>query len=78
MGPDERVQLGCIYLVPSHKQGFDVAVATWVRASEVPGGLDEELYGTVRCWLAERWPLDRVAWPGRELPWEEYDALPDR
>jgi hypothetical protein len=78
MRPDERVQLGCVYIVPSHKQGFDAAVATWVRASEVPGGLDEELYGTVRGWLAERWPFTRVAWPGRELPWEAYDALPDR
>ena len=29
-------------------------------------------------WRGERWPVSRVAWPGRELPWEEYDALPDR
>jgi hypothetical protein len=29
-------------------------------------------------WLAECWPFTRVAWPGRDLPWEEYDALPDR
>jgi hypothetical protein len=78
MLPDDQVQLGCVYIVPSEKQGFDAVATTWVRASEVPGGLDEELYGTVRRWLAERWPFTRVAWPGRELPWEEYDALPDR
>ncbi len=40
--------------------------------------LDQVLYGTVQRWLAERWPFTRVAWPGRELPWDEYDALPDR
>jgi len=78
MRPDERVQLGCVYIVPSKKQGFDAAAALWVRASEVPGGLDEVLFSTARRWLAERWPFSRVAWPGRELSWEEYDALPDR
>jgi hypothetical protein len=78
MRPDERVQLGCIYIVPSHKQGVDAAAALWVRASELAGDLDQVLYVTVRRWLAECWPFTRVAWPGRELPWEEYDALPDR
>jgi hypothetical protein len=52
--------------------------ALWVRASELPGDLDEVLYATVRRWLAERWPFAGVVWPGRELPWDEYDALPDR
>jgi hypothetical protein len=78
MGPDERVQLGCVYIVPSEKQGVDATAALWVRASEVAGGLDEVLYVTVRRWLAERWPFSRVAWPGRELPWRHYDALPDQ
>jgi hypothetical protein len=48
------------------------------QASEAAGHLDQVLYATVRRWLAERWPFTRVAWPGRELPWEEYDALPDQ
>jgi hypothetical protein len=78
MRSDERVQLGCIYIVPSHKQGFDAAAALWVRASEVAGDLDEVLYATVQRWLAESWPFAWVAWPGRELPWERYNALPDR
>jgi hypothetical protein len=78
MRPDERVQLGCFYIVPSQKQGVGAAAALWVRASELAGDLDEELYGTVRRWLADSWPFSRVAWPGRELPWEEYDALPHR
>jgi hypothetical protein len=78
MRPDERVQLGCVYIVPSRKRGFDAEAALWVRASEVARDLDKVLYATVRRWLAERWPFAGVAWPGRELPWEEYDALPDR
>ena len=78
MRPDERVQLGCVYVVPSEQQGLDAAAAVWVRASEVAGGLDEVLYGTVRRWLADRWPFTRVAWPGRELPWEQYSVPRDQ
>ena len=78
MRPDERVQLGCVYIDPSPKQGVDAIAALWVRASEVAGDLDEVLYATVRRWLADRWPFARVAWPGRELPWRHYDALPDQ
>jgi hypothetical protein len=43
MRPDERVQLVCVYIVPSEKQGFDAAAALWVRAGEVAGDLDEVL-----------------------------------
>jgi hypothetical protein len=78
MRPDERVQPGCVYIVPSETQGFDAAAALWVRASEVAGGLDEVLYAIVRRWLADRWPFTRVAWPGRELPWDECGARLDR
>lgn len=78
MRPDERVQLGCLYIVPSQKDDSDAAAALWVRASEAAGDLDQVLYATVRRWLAERWPFTRVAWPGRELPWDEDDALPDQ
>jgi hypothetical protein len=78
MRPDERVQLGCVYIVPSHKPGVDAAAALWVRASEMAGDLDDVLHVTVRGWLADSWPFARVAWPGRELPWDAYEALPDR
>ena len=78
MLPDERVQLGCVYIAPSDKQGFDATAALWVRDSEVAGDLEQVLYGTVLRWLADRWPFARVAWPGRELPWKNYDALPDQ
>jgi hypothetical protein len=49
-----------------------------VRASELGTGLEAELYDSVRRWLEERWPFRRVAYPGRELPLDRYEALPDR
>jgi hypothetical protein len=70
--------LGCVYVDPAEKAGYDAEVWLWVRTSELDAGLDAELYATVRRWIQERWPFDRVAYPGRELPLDRYDALPDR
>ena len=76
MSLDESVQLGCLYIDPPSKQGFDAEVSMWVRASEADTGLDAKLYETVRRWVDDEWPFDRVAYPGREYTREEWDALP--
>lgn len=73
---DGRVELGCIYIDPSAKAGFDADVQMWVRESESTSGLDERLYRTVRGWIERDWPFERVAYPGREISREGWDALP--
>jgi RimJ/RimL family protein N-acetyltransferase len=78
MSPDETRLLGCVYVDPPDKAGHDAEVWLWVRASELGSGLEDLLYATVRGWIEERWPFERVVYPGRELPLEEYQALPDR
>ena len=40
--------------------------------------LEAALYDGVRRWIEDRWPVDRVAYPGRELLLDRYQALPDR
>ena len=76
--PDEARLLGCVYVDPPEKQGADADVAFWVRADEEGTGLEEELEEVVRAWLAsDAWPFATVRWPGRDLSWEEWDALPD-
>lgn len=74
---DENRLLGCVYVDPPEKQGADAEVALWVRDSELDSGLEAELEAAVRAWLAADWPFERVRWPGRELSWQEWDALPD-
>ena len=74
---DGKVQLGCIYIDPSVKEGFDANVQIWVRASESTTGFDDRLYQTARDWIAREWPFERVAYPGREISREEWDALPE-
>ena len=27
--------------------------------------------------IAAEWPFEEVRWPGRDISWEEWDALPD-
>jgi hypothetical protein len=74
--PDDRAELACIYIDPSAKEGFDADVQFWVRSSEADTGLDERLFATVKDWIASAWPFERVAYPGREIPREEWEALP--
>jgi hypothetical protein len=76
--PGERRQLGCVYVFPCKKDGFDAECRCWVRADALPSGLDERLYAWSRAWLETAWPFapGRTAWPGREIPWERWAQLP--
>ena len=78
MSLDESQVLGCVYVDPPTKQGFEAEVYFWVRDSELPTGLEGHLSDTVRQWITTSWPLARVAYPGRDIPWSDWDALPER
>lgn len=77
MTPDDSQCLGCAYVEPSPKQGYDAQVFFWVRDSALDTGLETRLAAALHRWLAERWCFERVAWPGRDTPWAEWLALPD-
>ncbi len=67
--------LGCAYVYPSDKAGFDAMAFWWVRTSEA--ALDRSVGEALRASLAG-WPLPRIAFPGRDIPWPAWSALPDR
>jgi hypothetical protein len=48
---------GCVYLYPSRRAGYDVAVMSWVTADRAD--LDKPLYEFVREWLAGAWPFSQ-------------------
>ena len=77
MSLDESRCLGCVYVDPSDKVGYDARVTLWVRRSEMGKGLDIKLFSTVRMWLSDEWWFTAVAFPEREMTWREWDALPD-
>jgi hypothetical protein len=44
-----------------------------VRTSAVADGFDERLGAVLRGWLAAiAWPFKRVAFPGRDISWDEW------
>jgi hypothetical protein len=77
MTPDGGRLLGCVYIDPPEKQGADADVCWWVRDSESGAGLEEIVSEQVRRWLAAEWPFGAVRFPGHDISWVEWDALPD-
>ena len=78
LDPEKTRERGCVYVRPSKKQGYDAAVTLWVTADEYAGGFDEELYGWTKQWVESSWPFEKVAYPGREIPIDNWNALPDK
>ena len=40
-------------------------------------GLDGHLYETVVAWVRDAWPFENPGYPGREIPWDSWDAWPE-
>lgn len=76
--PDGGRVRGCVYVRPSSKAGYDAAVRLWVTKAEYDEGFDAELFEAVKKWVSEEWPFEDVAYPGREMPMDEWKALPDK
>ena len=74
MSLDESFCLGCVYIYPSRALAYDAFCTMWVRASVVAEGLDDDLFQTVKTWLAEVWPFAKVAYPGRGMSWDAFEV----
>jgi hypothetical protein len=55
LDPASGEVIGCLYLYPSRREGYDVDVRSWVRADRAD--LDKPLYDLVCRWLADFWPF---------------------
>jgi hypothetical protein len=70
---DEKRLLGCFYIDPPGKEGYDAELYLWVRRDGVPADMEVEVLGEVKKWTRENWPFQKPAWPVREISWEEWD-----
>ena len=44
---------------------------------KAPSAADlSDRFEAVRDWVAREWPFGRVAFPGRDVPWAQWRALP--
>lgn len=72
---DESKVIGCVYIDPTRARGYDAEIYLWVRASELESGLDARLFNTVKSWLADDWPFESPAFPGRDIDWKVWESL---
>jgi len=72
---DEAEVLGCLYIFPTEKIGYNAEVTMWVRQSAYEKGLDPILFTTVKNWISVEWPFKKIGYPGRELSWEEWNSI---
>jgi hypothetical protein len=72
--PDGTRERGCVYVYPSKVAEHDAQVVMWVTAAEYEAGFDAELFAWTQQWIAREWPFSKVAYPGRSIAWEEWDA----
>jgi len=70
--PDNSWCLGCAYIYPSAKTGYDAVAYCWVRSDSAH--LDQALYESFRSFIAEKWPFQATAFPGRDPSWELWTA----
>lgn len=75
MSSDESRCLGCVYIFPSDRRGFDAKVFFWVRTDPNAEMRDTALGRLVQTWITERWPFKAVAYPGRNQSWETWQTL---
>lgn len=60
---DGAKELGCVYISPSRKEGYDAAVRLWVTKAEFDKGLQPVVLKEVKAWLAKEWPFKNVLYP---------------
>ena len=80
MNPEKTEEIGCVFIDPSPKVGYDAMVTMFVRGDLYKTtDLDVELFGFVRQWMPEAYPFpaDRFAYPGRAISWDKWSTLPD-
>ena len=73
---DKKTELACVYINPSAKKGYDAVVRLWVTKQGAEVGLEPVLEAKVREWVKEKWPFQKVIYPGRDMPMADFNALP--
>jgi hypothetical protein len=75
---DGSKELGCFYLRPSGKEGYDVVATMWVTKDQFDAGFEDQLYKDMKAWVAKAWPFQKPAWRGREISADAWRTLPNK
>lgn len=75
MATDESDCLGCCYIEPSDRLGYDMVAWYWGRGDRWSSGLEDNIGRAFRDWLKRDWPFKRIAFPGRDISWDRWLSL---
>ena len=74
---DETELFGCVYIDPPERAGADAEISWWVTDEKVGTPLEDALDFLVPRWIEKVWPFEKPRYPGRDLSWAEWIALPE-
>jgi hypothetical protein len=60
LSSDGKKCLGCVYIYPSTKMGYDAEVSMWVTDEAYKAGLPVVLRKKVKNWIDSDWPFVKV------------------
>ncbi|MGH7998252.1 MAG: hypothetical protein ACREPR_02160 [Brasilonema sp.] len=69
---DLNRSLGCAYIFPSLFEGYEAAVYFWVHIQLMDTDFEKNFEFFLKNWIQAKWPFNKVAYPGRDLPWNEW------
>lgn len=72
---DESEVIGSIYIFPTDKGDYNAEIIMWVRSSVLEEGMDSILFLTVKQWMNDKWSFLNIAYPGRDISWEEWNSI---
>lgn len=73
---DGSMVLGCVYIDPTRKVGYDATVELWARDSALGDEADQKLEAAVKSWIAKEWRFKNVAYPGRDIALDVWAKVP--
>ncbi len=72
--PADTLEFGCCYIQPTRHPAYDAAVYVWIAEAGVESNLAEPIKRRLREWIKNDWPFAAVGYPGRDIPWPEWDS----
>jgi RimJ/RimL family protein N-acetyltransferase len=73
---EETVLIGCCYIDPTDKPGADADISWWVRDEYEGAPVEAALDIFVPAWIDRDWPFKQPRYPGIDLSWSDWIAIP--